>query len=144
MQINSEPAPAPLRSPNAELGQKHPQCIDQLGTLAHQQIARSMLHQPALRVFQVQEIDVAEKVIVRKQLRRSRVMAFFEALAPCFICMEACATAHHWARELTKLGHEVGLNAGEGCKGLRQAQQERCRRRRGDLRGGPTSDHTFW
>jgi hypothetical protein len=48
MQINSEPAPAPLRSRNAELGQMRPQCIDQLGTLAHQQIARSMLHQPAL------------------------------------------------------------------------------------------------
>ena len=48
MQINSKPAPAPLSSRNAELGQMRPQCIDQLGTLAHQQIARSMLHQPAL------------------------------------------------------------------------------------------------
>jgi transposase len=36
-------------------------------------------------------------------------MAFFEALAPCLVGMEACATSHHWARELTKLGHEVRL-----------------------------------
>jgi transposase len=37
------------------------------------------------------------------------VMAFFEGLAPCVLGMEACATAHHWARELTRLGHEVRL-----------------------------------
>jgi transposase len=36
-------------------------------------------------------------------------MRFFEALAPCLVGMEACATSHHWARELTKLGHEVRL-----------------------------------
>jgi transposase len=63
----------------------------------------------AKNVFQVHGIDAAEKVVVRKQLRRSQVMAFFEALAPCLVGMEACATAHHWARELTKLGHEVRL-----------------------------------
>jgi transposase len=56
----------------------------------------------AKNVFQVHGIDAAEKVVVRKQLRRSQVMAFFEALAPCLVGMEACATAHHWARELTK------------------------------------------
>jgi transposase len=54
-------------------------------------------------------IDATEKVVVRKQLRRSQVKAFFEALAPCLIGMEACATAHYWARELTKLGDEVRL-----------------------------------
>ena len=59
----------------------------------------------AKNVFQVHGIDAAEKVVVRKQLRRSQVLAFFKALPPCLVGMEACATAHYWARELTKLGH---------------------------------------
>jgi len=63
----------------------------------------------AKNVFQVHGIDAAEKVVVRKQLRRSQVLEFFKALPPCLIGMEACATAHYWARELTKLGHKVGL-----------------------------------
>jgi len=63
----------------------------------------------AKNVFQVHGIDAAEKVVVRKQLRRGQVMKFFAALPPCLVGMEACATAHYWARELTKLGHEVRL-----------------------------------
>jgi len=63
----------------------------------------------AKHVFQIHGIDAAEKVVVRRLLRRSQVKAFFEALAPCLIGMEACATSHYWARELTKLGHEVRL-----------------------------------
>jgi transposase len=63
----------------------------------------------AKNVFQVHGIDANEKVVVRKQLRRSQVIAFFKALPPCLVGMEACATAHHWARELRKLGHEVRL-----------------------------------
>src|SRR5208283_1696627 len=63
----------------------------------------------AKNVFQIHGIDAAEKVVVRKQLRRSQVLEFFKALPPCLIGMEACATAHYWARELTKLGHEVRL-----------------------------------
>jgi hypothetical protein len=61
----------------------------------------------AKNVFQVHGIDASEKVVVRKQLRRSQVLAFFKALPPCLMGMEACATAHYWARELTKLGHRV-------------------------------------
>ena len=53
----------------------------------------------AKNVFQIHGIDAAEKVIVRKQLRRGQVTAFFEKLAPCLVGMEACATSHHWARE---------------------------------------------
>ena len=56
----------------------------------------------AKNVFQIHGIDAAEKVVVRKQLRRSQVLEFFKALPPCLIGMEACATAHYWARELTK------------------------------------------
>ena len=63
----------------------------------------------AKNVFQVHGIDAAEKVVVRRQLRRGQVMRFFEALAPCLIGLEACASAHHWARELMKIGHEVRL-----------------------------------
>ena len=70
----------------------------------------------AKNVFQVHGIDAAEKVIVRKQLRRGQVIAFFEALAPCLVGMEACATSHHWARELTKLGHEVRLMPAKDVK----------------------------
>src|SRR3974390_3240615 len=70
----------------------------------------------AKNVFQVHGIDANEKVIVRKQLRRSQVMTFFGALSPCLIGMEACATAHHWARELTKLGHEVRLMPAKDVK----------------------------
>src|SRR6516162_7608535 len=70
----------------------------------------------AKNVFQVHGIDAAEKVIVRKQLRRGQVLAFFAALASCLIGMEACATAHYWARELTKLGHEVRLMPAKDVK----------------------------
>ncbi len=70
----------------------------------------------AKNVFQVHGIDAAEKVVVRKQLRRSQVLAFFKALPPCLVGMEACATAHYWARELTKLGHEVRLMPAKDVK----------------------------
>jgi transposase len=63
----------------------------------------------AKNVFQVHGIGDAGKVLVRKQLRRAEVLSFFAALAPCLVGMEACATAHHWARELAKLGHTVRL-----------------------------------
>jgi transposase len=67
-------------------------------------------------VFQVHGIDAAENVIVRKRLRRSQVLVFFKALPPCLIGMEACATAHYWARELTKLGHRVRLMPAKDVK----------------------------
>src|SRR2546422_2943356 len=70
----------------------------------------------AKNVFQVHGIDAAEKVVVRKQLRRSKVIAFFEALAPCLVGMEACASSHYWARELRKLGHEVRLMPAKDVK----------------------------
>jgi len=70
----------------------------------------------AKNVFQVHCIDAAEKVVVRKQLRRGQVMKFFESLPPCLVGMEACATAHYWARELTKLGHEVRLMPAKDVK----------------------------
>jgi transposase len=70
----------------------------------------------AKHVFQIHGVDAAEKVVVRRQLRRSQAMAFSEALPPCLIGMEAFATAHYWARELTKLGHEVRLMPAKDVK----------------------------
>lgn len=63
----------------------------------------------AKTVFQVHGIDETGRVVVRKPVRRSQVIGFFAGLSRCVIGIEACATAHHWARELMALGHEVRL-----------------------------------
>ena len=63
----------------------------------------------AKHVFQVHGVDAAGECVLRKQLRRGQVVAFFAALPRCLIGLEACATAHHWARELQAVGHEVRL-----------------------------------
>jgi transposase len=63
----------------------------------------------AKNVFQVHGVDVEGKVLVRRPLRRAEVLPFFAKLPPCLVGMEACGTAHHWARELTRLGHTVKL-----------------------------------
>ena len=63
----------------------------------------------AKNVFQVHGIDAAGEVIAGKALRRRQMMPFFAKLGPCLVGMEACATSHFWARELSSLGHEVKL-----------------------------------
>lgn len=63
----------------------------------------------AKNVFQVHGVDAAGQVVVRKKLRRSELLRFFQTLEPCLVGVEACATAHHWAREISALGHEVRL-----------------------------------
>src|SRR3974377_1171603 len=63
----------------------------------------------AKSVFQVHAIDVEGKVIVRRQLKRRYVLAFFKKLPPCLVGIEACASSHHWSRELQALGHTVRL-----------------------------------
>ena len=63
----------------------------------------------AKNVFQVHGVDETGTVVVVKQLRRGQVIGFFASLPQCLIGMEACATAHHWARELAALGHAVRL-----------------------------------
>ncbi len=63
----------------------------------------------AKTVFQVHGVDDAGKVVMTRQLRRSQVIPFFHKLSPCLIGIEACGTAHHWARELTRIGHTVRL-----------------------------------
>ena len=63
----------------------------------------------AKHVFQVHGVDQHGKVVVKRQLRRGEVLRFFGRLGRCLVGMEACATAHHWAREIEKLGHAVRL-----------------------------------
>ena len=63
----------------------------------------------AKSVFQVHGIDAEGKVLIRRKLKRRYVLAFFEKLQPCLVGIEACATSHHWSRELTALGHTVRL-----------------------------------
>ena len=63
----------------------------------------------AKNVFQVHGISATGEVVIRKALRRSQMLPFFEKLPPCLVGAEACGTSHHRARELTKLGHEVRL-----------------------------------
>ena len=58
----------------------------------------------AKNVFQVHGIDATGEVVVRRQLRRRQVLAFFTKLSACLVGMEACATSHHRAREIGKLG----------------------------------------
>ena len=63
----------------------------------------------AKNVFQVHAIGTDGVVLVRRKLRRGEVIGFFSKLPPCLVGMEACASAHHWGRELIALGHEVRL-----------------------------------
>ena len=63
----------------------------------------------AKNVFQVHAVDAAGDVVVRKTLRRAQLLPFFAKTGPCLVGIEACGTSHHWARELTALGHEVRL-----------------------------------
>jgi transposase len=59
--------------------------------------------------FQVHGVDAGGQVAIRRKLKRSEVISFFKSLEPCLVGIEACATAHPWARALLALGHEVKL-----------------------------------
>jgi transposase len=63
----------------------------------------------AKSVFQVHGVDVGGNVVLRRQLKRRYVLAFFQKLPPCLVGIEACASSHHWSRELQSLGHTVRL-----------------------------------
>ena len=63
----------------------------------------------AKSVFQVHGVDAGGQVIIRRQLKRRQVVAFFQRLPPCLIGIEACASSRHWSRELQALGHTVRL-----------------------------------
>jgi len=63
----------------------------------------------AKSVFQVHGVDAEGKVLIRRKLKRRYVLSFFEKLRPCLVGIEACATAHHWSRQLKAFGHKVRL-----------------------------------
>jgi transposase len=70
----------------------------------------------AKNVFQVHGVNERGKAVLRKQLKRDQVAPFFANLPPCLIGIEACASAHHWARKLQALGHTVRLMAPQFVK----------------------------
>src|ERR687889_750647 len=63
----------------------------------------------AKSVFQVHGADASGAVLFRKKLRRHQVLTFFAAQPRCTVAMEACGSAHHWAREIGRLGHTIRL-----------------------------------
>lgn len=63
----------------------------------------------AKSVFQIHGADASGAVMFRKKLRRDQVLAFFSTLPQCVVAMEACASAHHWAREIAAFGHDTRL-----------------------------------
>jgi transposase len=63
----------------------------------------------AKSIFQVHAVDAEGNVVVRRKLKRRCVVAFFQKQPRCLVGIEACASSHHWARELQALGHTVGL-----------------------------------
>src|SRR4029079_7291920 len=65
----------------------------------------------AKNVFQLHGVDAAGRVLIRRKVRRNQLLPLLSTVEPCLIGMEACATAHHWARELTLIGHDVRLMA---------------------------------
>jgi transposase len=71
----------------------------------------------AKNVFQVHGVDSGGKVVITRQLRRKQVLDFFSKLPACLVGMEACGTGHHWAREISKLGHTVRLMPPSYVKG---------------------------
>jgi transposase len=73
----------------------------------HQNVAIAGLDL-AKNIFQVHAISSAGAVIFRRQLRRAEMNTFFSRLPPCLVGMEACASAHHWARELMALAMRCG------------------------------------
>ena len=92
----------------------------------------------AKSVFQVHGVGGRGSVVIRRQLKRRYVLAFFKKLPPCLVGIEACATSHHWSRELQALGHTVRLippayvkpyvkrqknDAADACAWLREIQQ---------------------
>lgn len=71
----------------------------------------------AKSVFQAHGIDASGKTVLVKKLHRKQMLPFFSKLAPCLIGVEACATAHHWARTLIAMGHNVRIMPPSYVKG---------------------------
>ena len=77
----------------------------------------------AKSVFQLHGVDASGSTVLQKRLTRARLLPFFEKLPPCLVGIEACASSHFWARELTKLGHEVKLMPAQHVKAYVKRQK---------------------
>jgi transposase len=75
----------------------------------------------AKQIIQVHAIDGRGQVVLRKAVRRERLLALLAQLPCCVVGMEACSGAHHWARELVKLGHQPRLMAAEFVRPFRKS-----------------------
>jgi transposase len=78
----------------------------------------------AKSVFQVHGVDAAGQLVIRRQLKRRYVLAFFQKLPPCLIGIEACASSHHWSRELQGAWPHRAADATGLCEALRQTAEE--------------------
>ena len=87
----------------------------------------------AKSIFQVHGVDAEGNVVVRRKLKRRHIVAFFQKLPPCLVGIEACASSHHWARELQALGRPGWL-----CQGPADADTDRSAAR-GSRKGMPPS-----
>jgi Transposase len=115
----------------------------------------------AKSVFQVHGVDAGGQVIVRRQLKRRYVLAFFQKATPCLVGIEACASAHHWSRELQALGHTVRLmppayvkpyvkrqkndatDAEAICEAVTRANMRFVRTKTPEQQSGPGAGHCF-
>ena len=97
----------------------------------------------AKHVFQVHGVDEAGQAVMKRRLRRAQVITYFASLPPCLIGMEACATAHFWARELRSLGHEVRLMPPQYVKAYVKRGKNDAADAAGDLRGRDAAVHAL-
>src|SRR5262249_36838230 len=95
----------------------------------------------AKSAFQVHGVDAAGQVVVRRQLRRRHVLAFFQNLPPSLVGIEACASSHHWSRELQALGHTVRLMPPAYVKPYVKRQKNDATDAEAILRSGHEANH---
>ena len=94
----------------------------------------------AKSVFQAHDVDESGATILVKRLHRKQMLPFFSKLSPCLIGVEACGTAHYWARTPHRHGARGSAHSTVLREGLRQALQERRTRCRSDLRSRTAPD----
>ena len=97
----------------------------------------------AKSVFPVHGVDADGQVVVRRQLKRRYVLAFFQKLPPCLVGIEACASAHHWTRELQALGHTAKLMPPAYVKPYVKLHKNDADRCRGNLRSSRAANMRF-
>ncbi|KMZ12024.1 Mobile element protein [Candidatus Burkholderia humilis] len=97
----------------------------------------------AKNVMQLHGVDAAERMVVRKAISRDKFLKWFANRERCVIAMEACSSAHFWARRLREMGHDVHLIPPQFAAPCRHTCEERRPRRRGNLRGSEPPAHAL-